>query len=477
MSLTHNDLIDHLRSGTTRPKAVDRALAGFNRFINSQVLGGILLLICAIIAILWANSPFAESYFHLWETTFTFTVGDMAFALTLHQILNEALMMAFFLLIGLEVKEQVLVGELSQWQQALLPICAALGGMIVPALIYALINGGGEGIAGWGVPMSTDIAFALGILALLGKRVPLSLKIFLATLAVADDIGAILVITFFYTGEIALDGLLIAFLFWFTIFALGRISIYNSYIYFALSIGVWFGFFIAGIHPTIAGVIVAFTIPAHPLIEPKRLQTYIDRIDLSHLLDADDASDPKQDVYNVIRDPERKEDITEAYYAMHNITPPLIRLEHALQPWVTFIVMPLFALANAGVAIGDNAGETLTSAVSLGVILGLFIGKPLGISLFTWLAVRSGFAKLPRNVSWTHIFGVSALAGIGFTMSLFVTELAFVNQHHLAAEAKIGILVASFMAGVVGYISLRLANGHASQSPITETTPQQAQAV
>lgn len=437
------DWLVGFRGDAARPQAVQIALNNFQRFVHSQVLGSIVLIVCALLAIIWANSPWSASYFHLWETELAFTLGETTFSLTLHQWLNEALMMSFFLLIGLEVKEQVLVGELSSVRQAMLPVGAALGGMIVPALLYTMLNGGGAGAAGWGVPMSTDIAFALGILALLGRRVPLSLKVFLATLAVADDIGAILVITFFYTGNIEVGGLVLAVGFWLVLYVLSRLGIYNAHIYFGLSIGVWFGFFLGGIHATIAGVVVAMAIPARTLVDPSGLVKRFNELDFAHMRGHD-----------VLRDHEQKDAVNELHDAVKDVTPPLVKLEHSLEPLVTFVVMPLFALANAGVVIGGNPGETVTSSVSLGIILGLFVGKPLGITLFTWLAVRSGLAQLPKRLTWGHIRAVSWLAGIGFTMSLFVTELAFAGQPVLSDEAKIGILVASFISGVVGYVLL-----------------------
>ncbi|MCA9887004.1 MAG: Na+/H+ antiporter NhaA [Anaerolineae bacterium] len=401
-----------------------------------------VLLACAAIAMIWANSPWSDSYFQLLDTPLSFALGTSQFSMSLHAWVNEGLMMAFFLLIGLEVKEQVLVGELSSIKGAMLPICAAIGGMIVPAIIYTLVNQGGEGITGWGVPMSTDIAFALGILALLGKRVPLSLKVFLATLAIADDLGAILVITLFYSGQIMIGGLIVAALCWLVLFLLGRIGIYNPLLTLLLSIGVWLGFLSSGIHATIAGVIVAIAIPARPLINPHEVLHAIKE----HLPHTHGGHD-------VLRDKEQRESLKELNDAMSSVAPPLVQLEASLQPVVTFLIMPLFALFNAGVVINNvgNLGEALTSTVGLGVILGLVIGKPVGITLASWLAVKFGLARLPSDLRWAHLQGVSILAGIGFTMSLFVTELAFLGNHHLAETAKLGILAASFTAGIIGY--------------------------
>lgn len=463
--VTGQEILHVLVANRERSAFVTKALQSWKQFLHSQVIGSIVLLACAALAMIWANSPWSESYFHLLETPLSFSLGSHAFSMSLHAWVNEGLMMAFFLMIGLEVKEQVLVGELSSIKGAMLPICAALGGMIVPAMIYALMNQGGEGISGWGVPMSTDIAFALGILALLGKRVPLSLKVFLATLAIADDLGAILVITLFYSGQIMVGGLIVAALCWLVIFLLGRIGIYNPLLTLLLSIGVWLGFLSSGIHATIAGVIVAIAIPARPLIDPHVVLQSIKE----HLPNT-------QANHDVLRDKEQRESLKELNEAMSSVAPPLVQLEANLQPLVTFIIMPLFALFNAGVVINNvgNLGSAFTSQVGLGVILGLVIGKPLGISLFSWLAVKIGLARLPADLRWAHLQGVSILAGIGFTMSLFVTELAFVGNHHLAETAKLSIIVASLTAGIIGYIVLSRVT-HVQQTkpvlPTINTTP------
>lgn len=437
-----------LKEGAVRSPAIESALLSFKKFIRSQIIGAIILLVCAAIAILWANSPWAESYFHLWESELSFTMGNGTFSLTLHQWVNEALMMFFFLMVGLEVKEQVLVGELSSLRHAILPVAAAIGGMIVPAILFTLINHGSEGAAGWGIPMATDIAFALGILALLGKRVPLSLKVFLAALAIADDIGAILVISLFYTEQIVIGGLALALVFFIIVLVLGRLGIYNGIIYFVLALGIWFGLYTSGIHATIAGVLLAIAVPARCLTDPKKaLKRIFDRLDANRIHG-----------HHLLHDKEQQEVVIELNEVVHDIEPPLVQLEHSLQPWVTFVVMPLFALSNAGVALSGNLLESLLNPVSMGIILGLFVGKQIGITLATWLLVKSGLASLPHGITWRQIHGVSMLAGIGFTVALFVTELAFEGNHHLVAEAKTGIIFASLISGVVGYALLRGVN-------------------
>jgi Na+:H+ antiporter, NhaA family len=444
-----------------RDERVTHALDSIQHFIRSAVVGSIILLICAVIAIIWANSQWSDSYFDLWETDLAITLGDHSVSFTLHEWVNEGLMMFFFLLVGLEVKEQILVGELSSIRKAMLPVAAAFGGMVVPALIFALINSGGEGESGWGIPMATDIAFALGILALLGPRVPLSLKVFLAALAIADDIGAIIVITLFYTSDIVFEGLLLAGFFWLVILILSRFGIYNTLIYFTLAIGVWVGFMISGVHATIAGVLVALAIPAHSLVDSVKVQG-----EIKQLWKNLDEKLPNFDLRSGLRDKEEQEIAEKLEHLVHEVEPPLTKVEHSLNPFVTFVVIPLFALSNAGVKLGGgNLLDELVSPISLGVILGLFVGKQVGITFFTWLMVKVGWAELPEGITLRHIHAVSVLAGIGFTVALFITELAYVTEgqlEHVAhamppevENAKIGILCASFIAGVVGYILLR----------------------
>jgi Na+:H+ antiporter, NhaA family len=457
-------LIDIWRS-SPRSEPVEHALASIDRFIRSAVVGSIFLLISAIVALIWANSAFSEIYFALWEMPLGISLGELTFSLTLHQWVNEALMMIFFLTVGMEVKEQVLVGELSSPRHAMLPIGAALGGMIAPALIYALFNGGTPTEQGWGIPMATDIAFALGVLALLGKRVPFSLKIFLAALAIADDIGSIMVITLFYSGELNVTGLLIAGFFWFILFTLRGIGLWNGALFFLLSIGVWVGFLVSGVHATIAGVAVAITIPGHSLIDPR---LFFQRS--KKLWQNIDKRFPEIDLRSGLHDTNQQEVISRMVADLRSVDPPLHQLQYALQPWVTFLVMPLFALSNAGVRLSGDPLATLTSPVSLGILCGLFLGKQIGITLSAFLMVRLGVASLPQGVTWRHIYGVSILAGIGFTVALFITELAF-TDHHIVDQAKTAILFASFVAGVVGFLILRGLPVPASDEVGTQAEP------
>jgi NhaA family Na+:H+ antiporter len=388
---------------------MERLVRPFQEFANLEASGGILLIGCTVAALIWANSPWAGSYFHLWHTNLTVGFAGKLLSEPLHFWINDGLMALFFLLIGLEIKRETLVGELASLRRAALPIAAALGGMIVPAGLYALLNHGGPGVAGWGIPMATDIAFALGVLALLGDRVPTSLKVFLAALAIADDIGAVLVIAFFYTEQISWISLGVAGLFFVALIAANRAGARQPLIYAVLGIGLWLAFLQSGIHATVAGVLLALTIPARQRIDSRA---------------------------SLVRSES-----------------PMLRFEHALMPWNKHIIMPVFALANAGVILGAGAARSLADPISLGVLCGLVLGKPIGIVLFSWLATRSRTAAMLDGVSWRQVVGVGMLAGIGFTMSLFIANLAFGDTPALET-AKVGILAASITSAVAGVIVL-----------------------
>jgi NhaA family Na+:H+ antiporter len=387
-----------------------KRLAGpFQKFAELEAAGGILLIGCTIAALIWSNSPWAGSYFHLWHTDVTFGLAGPRFSQPLHFWINDGLMALFFLLVGLEIKRETLVGELASFRKAALPIAAALGGMIIPATFYVFFNHGGPGAAGWGIPMATDIAFALGVLALLGNRVPTSLKVFLAALAIVDDIGAVLVIAFFYTEKISWVALGIGGLFLAALLAANRAGVRHLLIYAALGTGLWLTFLQSGIHATVAGVLLAATIPARPR--------------------------------------------TASRAALESNESPMLRLEHTLIPWNRYFIMPVFALANAGVALGSDAARSIVTPVSLGVICGLVVGKPVGVILSSWLATRSRLAAMLDGIGWRQIGGVGILAGIGFTMSLFVAHLAF-GETPALETAKVGVLAASVISGVAGAIAL-----------------------
>lgn len=388
-------------------------------------------MICAsIIAFAWANSPLAPGYFTLREVRFGFSLGDWSLEKPLLLWVNDGLMALFFFLVGLEIKREVAVGELSKPRDALLAVFAALGGMVVPASIYTAVNWGGPGASGWGVPMATDIAFALGVMALLGSRVPLSLKVFLTALAIVDDLGAVLVIALFYTGEISAGNLLVAFGALVLAFVYGRFGGRNLKVLALFGIVVWFFVLQSGLHATVAGVLLAFVTPMRRKIAPENL-----RDELRAGLDRGEFEEVEMKVANLER-------------VLEDAQSPLHRLEHMLHPWIAFLVLPIFALFNAGVALGGGTG--VVEPVVLGVVLGLLIGKPLGVLGFSWVATKLGIASLPEGVGWGGMFGASLLAGIGFTMALFVGSLAFEGRMELLDQAKLGILAASVVAAVLG---------------------------
>ncbi|MBX2974347.1 MAG: Na+/H+ antiporter NhaA [Flavobacteriales bacterium] len=422
---------------------IDRLRQPFDALMGAQTTGGILLFLAAVAAMIWANSPWADSYHHLWEQRIV--VGSEAWRLdlSLHHWINDGLMAMFFFVVGLELKREMVAGELSRPRDAMLPIAAAVGGMVVPAAIYLVQNPGGEAHAGWGIPMATDIAFALGLMALLGKRVPLALKVFLTTLAVADDLGAVMVIALFYTSDVSLWNLAMG------AGVLGIMVLGNKlgarspwfYAFFGIG-GLWTAFLLSGVHATIAGVLAAFTIPAIPKVDE---HVFVRRMRL-YLFSYSQQDTPDKGIRSAdqMHDLERMNRMTE--YA----TTPLQNLEHALHPLVTYIVLPLFALANAGVELPPDLLGALTTPVAMGVALGLLLGKPFGVMLASWIMVRFAGARMGKGVTWRHMLGAGLLAGIGFTMSLFVNELAFADPL-LRQEAKLGVLGASLLAGVLGY--------------------------
>jgi len=426
-------------------------LLPFQEFVRAEASGGIVLLLCAAMALVWANSPWGNHYVSLWQTKLTIGLGNVVLDKSLLMWINEGLMALFFLVVGLEIKREILVGELSSRKQAVLPVAAALGGMLAPGMLYFAINAGQSGAAGWGIPMATDIAFTLGIMSLLSDRVPLALKVFLTALAIVDDIGAVLVITVFYTHE-QLSGLNLGIGggFFLLLIAANRAGIRHPLIYGLVGIGLWLALLQSGIHATIAGVLVAVAIPAYTWVDPEQfLRKSRAMLDRFKAANASTGS-------SLISE-EHQAALQSLEAACVSVEAPLLRWERALHPWVTFAIMPLFALANAGVLLSSNLAATLTHPSALGVMAGLVIGKPLGITLFTWLATRIGIASLPRGVHWRQILGASCLAGIGFTMSLFIAGLAFTEDELLSA-AKVGIFAASLISGVLGWSVLRRTN-------------------
>jgi Na+:H+ antiporter, NhaA family len=425
-------------------------LKPINAFLHQEASGGILLIIFTLIALVWANTPFADSYHHLWHTHISLSFGNLlTLDYPLHYWINDGLMVIFFFTIGLEIKRELLVGELSSLQKASLPIAGALGGMIFPAVLYTVINSGGSGADGWGIPMATDIAFVVGIMALLGPKIPLILKIFVLALAIADDIGAVLVIAVFYTEEISVMALIIAAIIVFILVLLNKLGTKSLIPYSILGILLWLAFLKSGVHATIAGVLLAFTIPASSRYDINKFSRKVKELINKFVETGDDWK-------NVLNNAEREYDVMAIESSCRNILTPLQRFENGLHPWVAFLIIPLFALSNAGVSLsGLSFLEALLSEVSLGIIIGLFIGKQVGIFGFSFLAVKLKLASLPEGVNWKNLYGAGILAGIGFTMSLFIAGLAF-KDPALLDLSKIGVLTGSIISGVLGFLFLRL---------------------
>lgn len=428
-----------------RATRLARVLSPMQHFIHSETSGGLTLIGATVLALLLANSPLRAAYEAVLGVHIAFSVGSFALDESVLHWINDGLMALFFFVVGLELKREALVGELSNPRQAILPLLAAVGGVVVPALIFTALNWGRAGAAGWGIPMATDIAFALGILALLGDKVPWPLKIFLTAVAVIDDLIAVLVIAVFYTSEIHLLALGVGVAALLVLAGLNAVGIRAAAAYGLIALVVWLAFLESGIHATIAGVLVALTIPARSRIEWPRF--------LSRARSLLEACEPTSTGERMLTDERQQSAVRELEELSESVQTPLQRLEHGLHPWVAFAIVPIFALANAGVAISlaGIGGESLW--VILGVVLGLVIGKPVGLLLASWLVVRSGLASLPAGVQWRHMVGVGFLAGLGFTMSLFIDTLAFERQDLLEA-AKLGILIASLIAGLLGYAVL-----------------------
>ncbi len=416
-------------------------------FTHIEASGGVVLLIAAVAALIWANAPFGESYDRFWDFHITLEAGDFTLDESLRHIVNDALMAIFFFVVGLEIKRELVVGDLRDRKRAALPAIAALGGMVVPAAIYvAFVAGtGGEATQGWGIPMATDIAFSIGVVSLLGTRVSVGAKLFLLALAIVDDIGAIAVIAIFYTSDLSLGWLVLGVGGLVAIAVASRVGIRNQAFYVIAGIAVWFFVFESGVHATLAGVALGLMTPVMPWYSDEEYYTRSGLILSRYQMD---AAGPRS------RERLDQEALDLASIARESIS-PLDRLEHALHPWSSFVVVPLFALANAGVRFVDiDAVDLLTSSVTLGVAVGLVVGKFAGISLATWIAVRTGIGRLPARTGWTQVAGLALLAGIGFTVSLFITELAF-EDALLSDAAKIGIFIGSTAAGVLGYTLLR----------------------
>ena len=435
--------------GNSLEKTFKRAMTPFEEFVHNEASSGLLLMACTIVAMCIANSGLFSLYDDILHTKVTIGGGAFAISLTLHHWINDGLMALFFFTVGLEIKREILVGELADRRQAILPIAGAIGGMVVPALIYVVINGGTDAIDGWGVPMATDIAFAMGVLALLGKRIPRALIGFLLALAIVDDLGAVLVIAAFYTEQISVPALLFAAGAFLMLILTNKAGMRHPGPYFFWGVLLWLGMLKSGVHATLAGVITALTVPANsycqalPFVERMReLNTKFEEL--------------QEDKKNIMENGAQQTVLQSMENFVHKMESPLQRLEHSLHIWVAFLIIPVFALANACIPIDlATLGQTLMHPVTFGIVAGLIGGKLLGIFLFSWLVIKIGWTQLPQGVTMPQIASVSLLAGIGFTMSIFIAGLAFTDAQYLL-NAKIGILTASFFAGVAGYIALLL---------------------
>jgi NhaA family Na+:H+ antiporter len=406
------------------------------RFLAIEAAGGILLLVATVAALVWANSPWSDDYAALWSSTVRIDVGSYSFEEDLRHVVNDLLMAVFFFVVGMEIKRELVVGELRDRRRVALPAMAALGGMVVPALVYVAFNAGEPSIDGWGVPMATDIAFALGVVALLGSRVPEQVKVMLLTLAIVDDVGAITVIAVFYTDDTAVGPLLAAAVLVVLAAAMHRAHVVYPPLFVILAAALWLAIYESGVHATIAGVVMGLLMPATPR---------------QSVLETDEIVDVLENRANLGADEVRATaDLIKASVS------PCDRLIDALHPWTSFVIVPLFALANAGIELSAER-FTDPSRVFLGVAVALVLGKLLGVASFSWLAVRSGLGRLPDGVGWSHVIGVSAVAGIGFTVSLFIADLAFEDPLVLA-DAKAGILTGSLVAALAGAALLRRAS-------------------
>jgi NhaA family Na+:H+ antiporter len=391
---------------------MDKTFSRIQEFIKLETSGGVVLMIAAIFAMIIANTPLSANYDLILGTYIKVGIGNFEIAKPAILWINDGLMAIFFFLVGLEIKREVLAGELSSFDKAILPIMAAIGGMAVPGIIFAIINWGTpENLNGWAIPTATDIAFALGILALIGSRAPISLKIFLLAIAIIDDLGAIVIIAIFYTSELSLSALSFSVIGFAAAVALNRMGVQRTAPYLLVGIVMWVFVLKSGVHATLAGVLIAFTIPLKTKNEDEAL---------------------------------------------------LYKMEHGLHPWVAFLILPVFAFANAGVNFTGIGIDDLLQPLTLGIAVGLFLGKQIGVFLATWIGVKSGIARLPENVSWKHVYGVACLTGVGFTMSLFIGSLAFTTADVMNA-VRLGVVLGSVLSGIIGYLLLKSAAHHSAQ--------------
>ncbi|MGB1039645.1 MAG: Na+/H+ antiporter NhaA [Flavobacteriales bacterium] len=420
-------------------------ISPFQKFVKIESFSGILLFSATILAMIWANSPLAESYVDLWNYKIGISSDGFELKKPLILWINDGLMALFFLLIGLEIKRELMIGELNSLRKATFPLFAALGGMFAPLAVFLLLNSNPETEAGWGIPMATDIAFTLAIIKLLGKSVPLSLKIFLTAFAIVDDLGAILVIAIFYSGGIEWSLIIYALALFAFLMILSWRGYYFKYITLVIGIVVWYLFLKAGIHPTIAGVLIAFTIPIRRRIRTINFETELKKIS-AKIVSEDNPENPIL-TKSQLEEIDNLDELTESFNS------PLQHMEHKLHSFSAYFIMPVFALANAGVAFSTDM--YLDWALVINIILALFIGKLIGITALAWLSIKLKLAELPDNVNFTQIAGVAILAGVGFTMSIFIANLAFFENFECIDSAKVGIIIGSLISGIVGFLILK----------------------
>jgi len=428
----------------TRQLIADQILRPFQRFFRKQVASSVLLLAATVLALIWANSNISETYHSFWHTKISLDFGEFHISKSLVHWINDGLMALFFFTVGLEIKRELLVGELASPKKALLPVIAALGGMLVPGLIYIAFNLGSSNLDGWGIPMATDIAFALGAVAIFGHKLPVNLRIFLAAFAIADDLGAVLVIAIFYTKEIVWFYVFVCVMLTFCLAMANLLWIRRTLVYAALGLAIWFFVLGSGIHPTVAGVVVSLFIPARGRYDTDRFLQNVDQIMAKFKCEDQSCG------YSILLNQEHMHAVQALELACHDVETPLQRLMHVLHPWVAFTILPFFALSNTGLNFhGVNFSEVAVHTVSLGIFFGLVFGKPLGVMLFSFIAVKSGMGSLPKDVRWSHILGSAMLGGIGFTMSLFIADLSF-SSVAMLNYAKMAILSASVLSAIIG---------------------------
>ncbi len=421
----------------------------FERFLHSQASGSIVLMLAAVIAVIWANTPWAQLYHDLSHLDIGVIFAGKTYQMGLAHWVKDGLMTLFFFVVGLEIKREILIGELSSVRKAALPVMAAIGGCVVPALIYFFFNRTGQAAGGWGVPMATDIAFALGILALLGDRVPIGLKVFLTALAIVDDLIAVLVIAVFYTAQININALITAAAFLGLFFMAVRFQARRPVLYLFPAIGVWASVMVSGIHATVAGVLIAMLVPVKSTIEPEQFFRNI----WQHIKYLHESGPLTRG--SLASNQGQWKAVEQIYLTAEDMIPPGVYLEKHFHSPQAFIILPLFALFSAGVTFNAEIMSAFPGSVSIGIICGLVLGKPLGILCFSWLTIAAGGSDMPVGVRWPHILGAGILGGIGFTMSIFISELAF-SDGSMIDEAKIGIFIASFIAGICGYVLLNM---------------------